>query len=130
MHIRRGFTNYNKITPQQMGSTKWVQPNGSPCANNHCSTRYEQSFRHNKHTNTSQKSATDKISCQSLSASQTTSRDGKPTQYIEITHPHTVNPKLAFHKVAFHKVASIHQQHLHCRHTTTQSTGSGRGLRR
>ena len=29
-----------------------VQPNGSPCANNHCSTRYEQSFRHNKHKHT------------------------------------------------------------------------------
>ena len=25
--------------------SKRVQPNGSPCANNHCSTRYEQSFR-------------------------------------------------------------------------------------
>ena len=29
--------------------SKGVQPNCSPCANNHCSTRYEQSFRHNKH---------------------------------------------------------------------------------
>ena len=38
---------------------KGVQLNGSPCANNHCSTRYEQSFRHNKHTHTNQKSATD-----------------------------------------------------------------------
>ena len=39
--------------------SKRVQPNGSPCANNHCSTRYEQSFRHNKHTHTNQKAATD-----------------------------------------------------------------------
>ena len=40
---------------------------------------------------------------QSLSSSQTTSRDAKPTQYIEITHPNNVNLKLAFHKVAsFH----------------------------
>ena len=31
-------------------------------ANNHCSTRYEQSFRHNKHTHTNQKAATDKHS--------------------------------------------------------------------
>ena len=38
--------------------SKRVQPNGSPCANNHCSTRYEQSFRHNKHTHTNQKAAT------------------------------------------------------------------------
>ena len=41
---------------------KRVQPNGSPCANNYCSTRYEQSFRHNKHTHTNQKAATDKHS--------------------------------------------------------------------
>ena len=59
--------------------SKRVQPNGSPCANNHCSTRYEQSFRHNKHTHTNQKAATDKHS------------------------RHNVNLKLAFHKVtSFH----------------------------
>ena len=40
---------------------------------------------------------------QSLSSSQTTSRDAKPTQHIEITHPNNVILKLAFHKVAsFH----------------------------
>ena len=40
---------------------------------------------------------------QSLSSSQTTSRDAKPTQHIEITHPNNVNLKLAFHKEAsFH----------------------------
>ena len=33
-------------------------------------------------------------------------RDAKPTQHIEITHPHNVNSKLAFHKVA-----SIHQHY-------------------
>ena len=38
-----------------------VQPNGSLCANNHCSIRYEQIFRHNKHTHTNQKAATDKL---------------------------------------------------------------------
>ena len=38
------------------------EPYGSPCADNHCSTRYEQSFRHNKHTHTNQKAATDKHS--------------------------------------------------------------------
>ena len=42
--------------------SKRVQPNGSPYANNHCSTRYKQSFRHNKHTHTNQKAATDKHS--------------------------------------------------------------------
>ena len=41
---------------------KGVQPNGSPCANNHCSTRYEQSVRHSKHTHTNQKTATDQDS--------------------------------------------------------------------
>ena len=41
---------------------------------------------------------------QSLSSSHTTSRDANPTHYIEITHPHNVNSKLAFHKVAsFHQ---------------------------
>ena len=40
---------------------KRVKPNGSPCANNHCSTRYEQSFRHNKHSHTNKKAATDKL---------------------------------------------------------------------
>ena len=45
---------------------KRVQPNGSPCANNHCSTRYEQSIRHNKHTHTNQKAATDKHSRHNL----------------------------------------------------------------
>ena len=36
--------------------------------------------------------------------SQTRSRDVKPTQHINITHPHNVNSKLAFHKVAsFHQ---------------------------
>ena len=40
--------------------SKRVQPNGSSCANNHCSTRYEQSFRHKTHTHTNQKAATDK----------------------------------------------------------------------
>ena len=39
---------------------------------------------------------------QSLSSSQTTSRDAKPTQHIKITHPHNVNSKLAYHKVASH----------------------------
>ena len=32
--------------------------------NNHCSTRYEQIFRHNKHTHTNQKAATDQHSRQ------------------------------------------------------------------
>ena len=86
--------------------SKRVQPNGSPCANNHCSTRYEQSFRQNKHTYTNQKAATDKHSqTQSLSSSQTTSRDAKPTQHIETTHPDNVNLQFGlFHKagVPFH----------------------------
>ena len=30
----------------------------------------------------------------------TTSRDAKPSQHIDITHPHNINSKLAFHKVA------------------------------
>ena len=43
----------------QQQRSKGVQHNDSPCAHNHCSTRYEQSFRHNKHTHTNQRAATD-----------------------------------------------------------------------
>ena len=57
---------------------------------------------------------------QSLSSSQTTSRDTKPKLHIEITHPNNVNLKLAFHKVA-----SFHPHYLTF---TPQCTGSGHGL--
>ena len=67
MPIRKTGTGMKKRTTDGTTHTKQhrskrVQPNGSPCANNHCSTRYEQSFRHNKHTHTNQKAATDKHS--------------------------------------------------------------------
>ena len=66
------------------------------------STRYEQSFRHNKHAHSIRNLLQTYIPS-TLSSSQTTSRDAKPTQHIEITHPNNVNSKLAFHKVAsFH----------------------------
>ena len=56
-------TLYSDVTTHsKQHRSKGVQPNGSPCANNHCSTRYEQSFRHNKHTHTYQKAATDQHS--------------------------------------------------------------------
>ena len=42
--------------------SRGVQPNGFPCVNNHCSTRYEHSYRHNKHTHTNQKADTDQDS--------------------------------------------------------------------
>ena len=44
------------------------------------------------------------LHAQSLRSSQTTSRDAKPTQHLEIIHHHTVNSKMTFHKVAsFHQ---------------------------
>ena len=49
------------------------------------------------------------IKTHSLSLSQTTSRDAKLTQHIEITHPNNSNLKLAFHKVA-----SFHPHYLTC----------------
>ena len=49
-------------THSKQHRSKGVQPNGSPCANTYCSTRYEQSFRHNKHTHNYQKAATDQHS--------------------------------------------------------------------
>ena len=45
----------NGIIYSKQHRSKGDQPNGSPCANNHCYTRYEQSYRHNKHTHTYQK---------------------------------------------------------------------------
>ena len=57
--MQHGYkTQHSTVT--ELHRSKGVIPNGSPCANNHCSTRYEQSFRHNKHTHTNQKAATDK----------------------------------------------------------------------
>ena len=32
---------------------------------------------------------------------RTISRDAKPTQHVEITHPNNINLKLAFHQVAY-----------------------------
>ena len=46
-------------THSKQHRSEGVQPNGSPCENNHCSIRYEQSFRHHKHTYTYLKAATD-----------------------------------------------------------------------
>ena len=58
--MQHGYkTQHSSVTALHTRS-KRVQPNGSPCANNPCSTRYEQSFGHNKHTHTNQKAATDK----------------------------------------------------------------------
>ena len=55
-------TLYSNGTTRIKRTPYLVQPNSSPCANNHCSTRYEQSFRHNKHTHTYQKAAKDQDS--------------------------------------------------------------------
>ena len=71
------------------------------------------------YTHLSESSYIPTFQAHSLSSSQTTSRDAKPTQHIEITHPH-VNLKLEFHKVAsFHQHYSTytlqtsyhHQEH-------------------
>ena len=46
---------YTRLTtPSLRGSTKWL-----PCANYHCRTQYEQSFRHCQHTYPNWKAATD-----------------------------------------------------------------------
>ena len=54
----------------------------------------------NIHTHLSESCYRATFEAQSLGSSQTTSRDAKPIQHIEITHPHNLNLKLAFHKVA------------------------------
>ena len=42
---------------------KAVHPNGSPCADNHCSTRYDQNVRHNQHTHLIRKLLQTRILC-------------------------------------------------------------------
>ena len=64
---------------------------------------------------------------QSLSSSQTRSRDAKPTQHIEITHPQSSIQN--WRSTRWRPVTNT-IQHIHCRHTTTNSTSSGHGLRR
>ena len=54
---------------------------------------------------------------QSLSSSQTTSRDAKHTQHIKITYPHNNNSNLAFHKVAsFHQHYSSYTLQIYHHH--------------
>ena len=129
--MQQGYTTQHSdgTTHSKQHRTKGVQPNGSPCAKNHCSTRYEQSFRHNKYTHLSDSYYRPTFQTQSLSSSQTTSRDAKPTQHIETTHLHNVNSKRAFHKVAsFHQhystytLQTYHHQEQKFRSWPTQMT--------
>ena len=55
-HTKHPCNTGTKHNTLQWRHYKGVQLNGSPCANNHCNTRYEQSFWHNKHTHTYQRS--------------------------------------------------------------------------
>ena len=73
-------------------------------------------FDTKKHTHTNQKAATDK-QAQSLSLSQTISRDAKPTEHIEITHPNNANLKFHAHYLTFTPQTYHHP-------------GSGHGLHR
>ena len=60
--IHRYNTQYSTVTVlHTVNNTvaKGVQPNGSTCTNNYCSTQYEQILRHNKDTHTYQKTDTD-----------------------------------------------------------------------
>ena len=50
---------HSTVTALHTTRRKGVQPNGSTCANYHCSTRYEQSFRHCQHTYPNWKATTD-----------------------------------------------------------------------
>ena len=78
-----------------------VQPNCSPCTNNHCSTRYVQTFDTiNIHT-LIRKLLQIKIPGTSIKLIVNYIKGtSKPTQHIETTHPYNVNFKLAFPKVA------------------------------
>ena len=68
-----------------------------------CNTRYAQSCRHNKHTHTNQKAATDKPYRHNHKVHRKLHQGTQSLHNIEITHPNNVNLKLAFPKVAsFH----------------------------
>ena len=93
-------------THSKQHRSKGVQPNGSPCVNSHCSTQYEQCC----YRPTFQE--------QSLSSSQTTSRDAKPTQHEEILNRLTCytlaqlrTSKSPFLKLYFTKSTPNHIHH-------------------
>ena len=84
-----------------------------PCANNHCSTRYEQSYRHNKHTHTSQKTAIS--SCSSSWSWLYTRIPGTIIKFItNYIKGRKVNPTYRNHilKPTFLKLASFHPHYL------------------
>ena len=113
--------NTHSITPY-----KGVQPNGSLCANNHCSTRYEQSFRHNKHTHTNSKAATDQHSRHNNEIHRKLHQMTQNLHNIQKPHIHTtLKWRSSRWRPLTHTI-----QHLHCRLTTNQRTGSGHGIHR
>ena len=115
-------------THSQQHRIKWVKLNGSPCANNHCSTRYEQSFRHNKHTHTYQKAATD----QHFRHHQEVHRKlHQGTHSLNnIYKSHILTTSIQNWRSTRWRPFTNTIQHIHCIHTTTKSTSSGHGLRR
>ena len=70
---------------------KGVQLNGFPCANNHCRTRYEQSFCHNKHTHTFQKVSTDQHSRHNHKVHRKLHQGTQSLHIIHKLHIHTSN---------------------------------------
>ena len=105
-----------------------VQLNGFPCPANHCSTRFEQSFRHNKHTHTNQNAATYQHSRNTHEVNR------ERHQWMEIlqTYRNHTSIQRQFETVVSHVgvLPPTLFNFLHSSLTTIQSTGSGHGLSR
>ena len=78
--MQHGYTTLDSdgTTHSKQHRSKGAQPNGSPCANNHCSTRYEQSFD-TIHIHTLIRKLLQTNIPGTTSSSQTTSRDANTT---------------------------------------------------
>ena len=101
--------------------SKGFKPNGSPCARNHCSTRYEQSF--------------DTINIHPLiikllqtNIPGTIIQQGTQSLH-NIYKSHILTPSIRNWRSTRLRPFTKTIEHLHYRHTTTQSTSSGHGLR-
>ena len=109
-------TTHSKQHRSKGGSTSWLPPSRTITVALDMSKGFETIHTY---THLSESCYRPTFQAQSLSSSQTTSRDAKHTQHIEITHPHNVNSILAFPTLfTFHQHYSTytwqtyhHQEH-------------------
>ena len=100
------LNNYYYYSIIKQHRSKGAKPNDTPFANNHCCTRYEQSFRHKKIRKLHQ-----------------------GTQILHnILKSHILTTSIQNWRSTGWRPFTYTIQNLHCRHTTTQSTCPGHGL--